>query len=514
MKTKALRLAMLAALVLAALAGARAAAPAIAAPPAQANLLSNPSLDSFSGGVATGWEPWWQTIANPGDGSLNYAVQPDFVPETNPTFVLAGSGSQHIGRNWDPFHAGIRQTFNVPAGSTVRITASGRVRASGDAYPAPSDSGVQARLQVGAEPNGSIDWAASTVKWSAQGNPHDAWGSLTVDVTAGTAGKVTVFLSADFRGDSRLHLDVWWDNVSAQVVSGAPANTQPPANTQAPGATSPPQATSSGGNTQPTSAPPPSNFQTATPGADGNIIYVVQEGDALWSIAARHGVTVDQIRSLNGLTSDIISIGQRLIIAQGAPSASETPTTDPNAPTADPNATATADPNLPPPTLTPAATEIAQATEEAEVGTVCALLYNDENGNGVRDASESLLPGGQLSVVEIATGTPVQAYTTDGLNEPHCFEDLPAAQYTISSAAPAGYNPTTVTSTPLDVTAGSTSALEFGAQPSAAVIDQPPAENGDSNQALLTALLFAGGVVFLLLAAGVGGLLMLRRPRK
>jgi hypothetical protein len=36
-------------------------------------------------------------------------------------------------------------------------------------------------------------------------------------------------------------------------------------------------------------------------------------------------------------------------------------------------------------------------------------------------------------------------------------------QYTISSAAPAGYNATTVQSTPLDVTAGSTSALECGA---------------------------------------------------
>ncbi len=501
MKLKALRLVVLAAVVLAAL-------PATAAPPAQTNLVTNPSLETFSNGVATGWEPWWQTITNPGDGSLNYALKPDFVSEANPVFVQAGGASQHIGRNWDPWHAGIRQTITVPAGATVRITAAGRVRASSEDYPAPSDSAVQARLQVGAEPNGSIDWAASTVKWSGQGNPHDAWGTLTVDVTAGAAGKVTIFLSADFRGDSRFHLDVWWDNVSATVVGTTPANTQ------APGATSPPAATTTGGNTQPTSPPPASTaFLTPTPDADGNIIYVVQEGDTLWGISAITGVSVDQLRALNGLTSDIISVGQRLIIAQAAPSASATPTTDPSAPTADPNATATTDPAAPPPTLTPAATELAQATEEARTGTVCALLYNDENGNGVRDATEALLPGGQLSVVDIASGAPVQAYTTDGLNEPHCFADLPEGQYTISSAAPAGYNPTTVTSTPLDVSAGSTSALEFGAQPSAAVIDQPPAPPGNSNQALLTALLFAGGVVFLLLAAGVGGLLFLRRPK-
>ena len=131
-------------------------------------------------------------------------------------------------------------------------------------------------------------------------------------------------------------------------------------------------------------------------------------------------------------------------------------------------------------------------------------------GDGIRDATEALLPGGQIAVVEIATGKPVQAYTTDGISEPHCFKGLPAGQYTVSFAAPAGYNPTTVTSTPLDVEIGVTKALEFGAQPSAAVANQPAAR--PSNTALLTALLFAGGVVFLLLAAGVAAFLFLRRP--
>src|SRR5262249_27626587 len=122
----------------------------------------------------------------------------------------------------------------------------------------------------------------------------------------------------------------------------------------------------------------------------------------------------------------------------------------------------------------------------------------------------SLLAGGQIAVVEIATGKPVQAYTTDGNSEPHCFKNLAAGQYTVSFAAPAGYNATTVTSTPLDVAAGSTSELELGAEPSAAVANQP-APRGN-NSALLTALLFAGGVIFLLLAAGVAAFLFMRRP--
>ena len=102
-------------------------------------------------------------------------------------------------------------------------------------------------------------------------------------------------------------------------------------------------------------------------------------------------------------------------------------------------------------------------------------------------------------------------YTTVGVCVPHCFTDIPAGQYTVSSAAPAGYNATRAPSTPLEVLAGSTSTLEFGAQASEGVLQEPPP--GPTNQALLTSLLFAGGVVFLLLAAGVAGLLLLRRPR-
>jgi murein DD-endopeptidase MepM/ murein hydrolase activator NlpD len=234
----------------------------------------------------------------------------------------------------------------------------------------------------------------------------------------------------------------------------------------------------------------------------------VQLGDTLYRIAGITGVSVDQIRSLNGLTSDLLSVGQHLILVKGAAS-SPAPTV---ASTAGASATPTTGAGQPAATNPGAAeTQVAAATAAAGTGTVCALLWNDSNGSGVRDAGEGLLPGGQLSVVEISSGRPVQAYTTDGVSEPHCFNDLPAGQYTISAAAPAGYNATTVTSTPLEVVSGSTSTLEFGAQPSAAVANQPASR--PSGQALLTALLFAGGVVFLLLAAGVTAFLFLRRPR-
>jgi hypothetical protein len=485
------------------------AASVAAAPLAQANLLNNGNMESFAGnGVATGWDPWWETIQNPGNGNLNYAAVPTWIQEGNHVFVQSGSLSQHIGHSWDPWHAGIRQTVTVPPGSNVHITAYGRVFASTPDFPAPSDTAVNARMQIGAEPNGSIDWASGTVIWGAQASPHDTWAQFNLDVTAGAGGQVVIFLSANFIGESRYHLDTWWDNVSATVTGGG-----------GPG----PAPTSGGGNVQPTNPPPAATaFKTPTPGPDGNIVYVVQSGDTLYRIAGITGVPVDQIRKLNGLTTDILSIGQRLIIVQGAAPPAATPTaTAGGAGTAvatiagtEAGVTATAVITGSTATATapgPSGTQVAQVTATPiGTGTVCALLWNDVNGDGVRDATEPLLPGGQIAVVEISTGKPVQAYTTDGISEPHCFKDLLAGQYTVSFAAPSGYNATSVTSVPLSVSAGSTSELEFGAQASAAIANQPAARPNSS--ALLTALLFAGGVVFLLLAAGVAAFLFLRRP--
>jgi hypothetical protein len=135
-------------------------------------------------------------------------------------------------------------------------------------------------------------------------------------------------------------------------------------------------------------------------------------------------------------------------------------------------------------------------------------MYDDVNGSGFRDGTEGLLPGGQVAVVEVATGQPVQRYVTDGASEPHCFENLAAGQYTISGAAPTGFNSTTEVAKTLLVEAGTVSSLEFGAQAGGAT---SPTASATDNDRLTKALIGAAGVVFLLLAAGVAGFFLLRR---
>lgn len=55
-------------------------------------------------------------------------------------------------------------------------------------------------------------------------------------------------------------------------------------------------------------------YLNLTPGTETTTTYTVASGDSLWSIARKYNVTVDALKSANGLTNNIIQIGQVLKI--------------------------------------------------------------------------------------------------------------------------------------------------------------------------------------------------------
>ena len=50
---------------------------------------------------------------------------------------------------------------------------------------------------------------------------------------------------------------------------------------------------------------------------NGKKTYTVQKGDSLWVIANKYGITTEELKSYNNLTSNLLSIGQMLKIPQG-----------------------------------------------------------------------------------------------------------------------------------------------------------------------------------------------------
>lgn len=55
---------------------------------------------------------------------------------------------------------------------------------------------------------------------------------------------------------------------------------------------------------------------SGTPSTD-NEVYIVKQGDTLYGIASRFGVSVDELKSYNNLSGNVLSIGQQLYIPTG-----------------------------------------------------------------------------------------------------------------------------------------------------------------------------------------------------
>ena len=180
---------------------------------------------------------------------------------------------------------------------------------------------------------------------------------------------------------------------------------------------------------------------TPTPGPDGKIIYIVKKNDTLLSISLISGVSVDKLRSLNNLKDDNIIEGQKLILGLAGPAESTA------APGTFPTAT-----SIPP-----------SPTPKAGLGKICVILFNDRNGDSMRQEEEPSIPEGAISINN-RSGTVSLTLKTIAGEEPTCFENIPEGSFTISVAVPAGYNATTTGTVDITLQTGDTTYVDFGAQ--------------------------------------------------
>ena len=230
-------------------------------------------------------------------------------------------------------------------------------------------------------------------------------------------------------------------------------------------------------------APAVQQYLTPTPGADGRILYIVKPGDNCFVVAALHSMTEDQLRQLNSKLDEACTLveGQELLIGLVAPA------------TATPEAVT----SLGTPTITP--TPLSGTTE------VCVLLYDDVNGNAVREETETAVAGGAVSVTEI-NGAYSASLDTVIADDPEayqgiCFSDIPEGTYNITVAIPDNYNATTELNSSLDVNAGDRAFVPFGIQSQDVVVDPTVNQEGGNGQSTLLGVI---GGILLLGGAGLG----------
>ncbi len=464
-------------------------------PSQQTAVLQNPG---FEGGsymynndgdqkyVPQGWTPWWNATATfncKGNPPADFQ-KPHYELEQHSTHVHGGIQSARWWTGYTVHQGGLYQTVAAQAGTTYQFSAWAFGWSSKDGVVDGVSAGP-VDLKVGIDPTGGTNANASSVVWGATLSVTDKFVQVSAQATA-SAPNITVFLY-DRPYWCFQRNDSFWDDTALAVTATGP--------TPLPG----------GGVQQPTQKPssgvPAGSIVPATPQPDGSIVHTVHSGESCIGIAVTYGVTVDDILRLNNLSScKIIIPGQKLIV-KGPSGPTPTPTLDPAEAT---NAAATLAAQ---PTATP------QQVAETKPAIVCVMIYDDKNGNNLPDPTEPKVPG---LTITVSNGTStVDTYTTDGTNEPHCFNNLAAGNYSVSWSGD-GYTPIGDQTWQVSVGAGQTAPHYFPVTAgSGGSISGPTASDSGGGLPLwATALIAAIGVILFLGGLGVAAyFLVLRRSR-
>ncbi len=455
---------------------------------------SDPSCKQGVCNVPVGWGVWFIPRNENDLPGVNFQPQADRTTAR----VRSGTAAQRLWADNATFTGGIYRVVNdVQVGARLRFTIWGQVWSTNDESPISARPSREIRVKVGVDPLGGDNGRPSPLNgqviWSPEQEAKDEFIPFTIEVEA-RSPTVILYTYTTMRDNVR-HNEVFWDDAVLEYIAPPPTVTP-----DLPSATATPTAAPE------VAAIPAATAQPAAPVTIPPVTYTVKAGDTLLGIALDQNVPLAELLKNNpNVRPEALQIGQALIIKPGTTAEVAAGSTAPPPETAAGQALGEANASSPSASATPT------------VGQACVQAFFDDDGDGKRDELEDLVPN--IQFVLTTGGNVIGTYTTNGVDEPHCFENLPNQAYTVAGTPLDIYVPTTPLNDTLRVN-GARSYFSLGLRRisdgfedvSPTPTPRPPLVALNSN--LTVGLLSLGGGALLLIGAvGFIASTILRRRR-